>query len=181
MDSTPVAGGLPPQPQFTPDMVYNLIRSSPQGMQFVESLAKMSQMQQVASQFGPQLQQFMQNPGQAMQNVGNWAQNFMAQPQQANGPYTIPSTTPVQPIPPPAEQPPQGAMPMNPPNNMMGMAMEIIGKFEATLGRMEEAQKQMADTVKELADTSKALQTQNKTLTTDLAAARKAIEKLSAG
>ena len=116
------------QPQFTPDAVFNLISSSPQGRAFVENLARMSQLQQAAQQFAPQIQQFAQNPAQAMGQIGNWAQGAVNQMEQQQDNQN-------------------GGPPMN---NMMGMAMELVGKFEATLGRMETTLTTLTETMEDL-------------------------------
>lgn len=164
------------QPQFTPDLVYNLISNSPQGRAFVENLAKMNQLQQAAKQFAPQINQFAQNPMQAMQNIGEWAQgavNQMNQPQQQE---------PAQSVQP--QQPQQGGAQVG--GGMMGMAMELVGEFKANFGKMEEMLKAittsnvaLSEQVTAISKSYTDLSDATKTLSADLAEAKKGIELLT--
>lgn len=163
-------------PQFTPDLVYNLIAGSPQGRAFVENLAKMNQLQQAAQQFAPQIQQFAQNPMQAMNSIGQWAQGAVdqmqqqipAQPQQVNQEQALIQQS---------NQAPNGGAPMNN-SGMIGMALEIVGKFENSLKEMSDTLKTITETNKELTEKVSALTEDNKILVNDLSATRTDLGKL---
>jgi len=150
--------GQQPQLQFTPDLVYNLIASSPQGRSFVENLAKMAQLQQGLQQFAPQLQQFTQNPVQAISELGQWAQSAAQyhQPQ--------PEVQPVQ---------QQGGA------GMLGMVSEVINKFEVTLHRIEQSVNAMSEANNQIVAQVAALVEESKVLTCELAEVRSDVQKLA--
>lgn len=166
---------------FNQESVFNLIANNPQGRQFVESLARMNQIGQTMQQFGPQIQQFAQNPMQAMSNLGQMAQgqvnqwNQQAQQQQQMQPPTD-QPSPQQPVV-GSVIPAQGGPPMAQGGFNLGMAMDLVTEFKATLTRMEEQQKEMSDKVNDIFEKMAALQTQNKTISTDLSAVRRSVGK----
>ena len=133
---------------FTPEYVFNLVAGSPQGRAMVESLAKMNQLNQMAQQFGPQIQQFANNPMGAMNAVGNWAQNMMNSQQV---PQAAQAQAPQQEVP-QQPQPSQQQGESQMPNGVMGMAMEMVNEFKTTLSRIEETQKQIMAAMELLAN-----------------------------
>lgn len=148
---------MPQQPQFTPDIVYQLISNNPQGRALVENLARMNQLQQAAQQFAPQIQQFAQNPIQAMQTIGDWAQgsvNQMAQQQQTGGNPQQEGASPNMGNEGPSMQNFGGG-------GMMGMAMDIVNKFERSL-------KEMTDLINEVKTSNTELVEKVSSLTIDI-------------
>lgn len=130
---------MPNGQDFTPDYVFNLIRESPQGRSFVENLAKMNDMQRAMQQFAPTINQFAQNPSQAMSNIGDWAQSannqlqaqtqqqqVQPQPQQQNNGITpIIKNNNEQ-----AQQAPGGNQTVP---NTLDMAMQLVEEFRKSL------------------------------------------------
>lgn len=158
------------QTMFTPETVFNLIAANPQGRALVESLAKMNQLQQVAQQYGPQIQQMAQNPMQAMQSVGNWAQGAVNQLPQQQPNQQLPTNAQ------PEARPQQGGPPMN---GMMGMAMDIVGKFENMLNEMNGTLKKLVESNISLEDQVSTLTKDNKALMSDLSSMKRDLGKLT--
>lgn len=148
------------QQSFTPDYVFNLVRGNPEAQRFIESLAAMNQMKQ----YVPQVNQFIQNPMQGMQAVGDWAQgavNQMNSPTQGqpNSTTTPPNTQ--------AEtQSAQGGNQMNP----MSMAMDIVAEFKTAFKLINDNMKEMYDMntslVNEVKELRKVCDAQRSELTT---------------
>lgn len=159
--------------QFTPDLVYNLIANNPQGRAFVEQLARVNELQQAAKQFAPSIQNFVQNPMQGMQQIGDWAQGAVNQmPPQQNQQQA--GTT---------QQ--EGGIPMNNPGGMMGMAMDYVRKFENSfkeitdsIATVNETNVALADKVSALLKDNETLIKDNQTLISEISAIREDIAKL---
>lgn len=161
---------MPQQTQFTPDMVYNLIANNPQGRAFVEQLARVNELQQAARQFAPQIQSFAQNPMQGMQQLGDWAQGMNYQNQMTQQGQTQPTNQQQQPA---GNTPQEGGTPMGGNNGggMMGMAMDIVGRFEKSLKEMsetideiKESNISLKESLKDMADNLGMLKSENVSL-----------------
>ena len=144
-----------------PHAVYNLVAQNPQARAFVESLAKMNQLQQANPNIPGMVSQFAQNPMQAMSSVGNWAQgavDHMNQPNpQQNYAQPPQNQTPV-PAPVPTEQ--QGG----PPVNMLSQAMEIVTEFRGKMDVMNNNMKEVHDKCENLTAEVLALREENAAL-----------------
>jgi len=133
--------------QQDPSALMALVRSNPNLMNMVDQVARLSQLTAVAQQAAPVMSQFAQNPLQAMNNLGNWAQNTQNQvanqQQQNQGVQPQQNQIPQQQMADPNQQQQGG----QPPMNAMSMAMEIVAEFRQSFQVLNNNLKEIHDMI----------------------------------